>query len=198
MEAVRGMSPRRIDPPVDFEVKTKGAYGPEPGDWAPPVPGAIFLDSSIVIYLESFGPQIWEDEPIPDELPDQQRRQIEALVVLMALAERAGLAFCVSDEVVRETGGQYVRDIAAHWREARLASGIEDRGLPPMTVVADLPRKDQLVLAQAYRSGCEVVLTNDLRWVRRRNRRTIAALGIEAHTPETLLDSIRPWLSLWL
>ena len=67
-----------------------------------------------------------------------------------------------------------------------------------MTLVADLPAKDRLVLAQAYRSGCEVVLTNDLKWMSLTHHRTIAALGMEAHTPETLIESLRPWLSLWL
>lgn len=67
-----------------------------------------------------------------------------------------------------------------------------------MTLVAKLPAKDQLVLAQAYRSGCEAVLTNDLAWLRASHRRTIAALGMEAHTPETLLHAIEPWLGLYL
>lgn len=176
----------------------KGTFGPEPGDWAPPVPAAIFLDTSIVAYLETYGEQVWEGAEIPPTLPDQQRRQIDALRTLMALGDRAGLAFAVSPEVIREAGGKYVLEIAEHWREAREAWGIEDRGLAPMTLVATLPRKDQLILAQAYRSGCEVVLTNDLKWTRPLHRRTIAALGMEAHTPESLIDALRPWLALWL
>ena len=176
----------------------KGSYGPEPGDWAPPVPAAIFLDTSIVIDLDTYGEQVWEGAEIPTTLPDQQRRQIDALRILMALGERAQLAFAVSPEVIREAHGSYVLAIAEHWREAREAWGIEERGLPPMTLVADLPKKDRLVLAQAYRSGCEIVLTNDLQWTRRQHHRTIAALGMEAHTPESLIEALRPWLSLWL
>ena len=176
----------------------KGTFGPEPGDWAPPVPAAIFLDTSIVIDLDTYGEQIWDGVAIPTTLAEQLRRQIEALTTLMALASRAGLAFAVSSEVIREAHGRYVLDIAEHWQEGREALGIADRGLPPMTLVSDLPRKDQLVLAQAYRSGCEVVLTNDLRWMRRTHRRTISALGVEAHTPETLVAALRPWLALWL
>jgi hypothetical protein len=155
------MSPRRPDPPFRLEAQSKGYLGPGPGDWSPPVPAGIFLDSSIVVYLETYGEQIWDNVAPDPALPAQQRRQIEALRVLMALADRAGLAFAVSPEVARQTGGRYVADIAAHWQEARLAWGIEDRGLAPMTVVATLPSRDQLVLAEAYRSGCEVVLTND-------------------------------------
>jgi predicted nucleic acid-binding protein len=67
-----------------------------------------------------------------------------------------------------------------------------------MTVVASLPPKDQLVIAQAYRSGCDVLVTNDLQWMRARHRTTIAALGMEAHTPETLVEALSPWLGLWL
>ena len=118
--------------------------------------------------------------------------------MLMALVERAGIACAVSAEVVRESRGTYVHDIATHWHEAREAWGFEDRGLPPMTVVASLPKKDQLVIAQSYRSGCEVIVTNDLQWMRATHRKTIAALGMEAHTPESLVDALRPWLSLWM
>lgn len=176
----------------------KGKHGPEPGEWTPPVPGAIFLDSSIVIDLDQYAEQVWEGAPVPSAVPEQQRRQIDALRVIMSLVERAGIACAVSPEVIREARCQYVQAIAEHWRDARDAWGFEDRGLPPMTIVAGLPKKDQLVLAQAYRSGCEVVLTNDLQWMRQTHRRTIAALGIEAHTPVTLLEALRPWLALWL
>src|SRR5665811_19743 len=167
------MSPRRPDPPFRLEAKSKGHFGPEPGDWSPPIRAGIFLDSSIVVYLEKYGEQIWECTAADPALPEQQRIQIEALRILMALAGRTGLAFAVSPEVARQTGGRYVADVAAHWQEARLAWGIEDRGLAPVTVVATLPSRDQLVLAEAYRSGCEVVLTNDLKWLRPRHRRCL-------------------------
>ena len=113
------MSPRPPDSPILFEHPKLGRFGPEPADWSPAVPVGIFLDSSIVIYLQDYGTQIWENETLPTYLSAQQRRQIDALRTIMALAERASLAFCVSAEVARETGGQYVRDIAAHWQEAR-------------------------------------------------------------------------------
>jgi hypothetical protein len=176
----------------------EGRFGPGPHDWTPPVPLAIFLDTSIVIDLETYGDTLWDGAPVPPTLPDQHRRQLEALKLLLPLADRAGLAFAVSPEVVREAPGSYVDMIAGHWREAREAWGFEDRGLPPMTLVVKLPEKDQLIIAQAYRSGCEVVLTNDLRWLSATHRRTIAALGMEAHTPETLIDALHPWLALWL
>ncbi|MGD0862070.1 MAG: hypothetical protein ABSA21_04850 [Candidatus Limnocylindrales bacterium] len=192
------MSPRRSDPPFPLEGESNGHFGRAPGHWSSPLPAGIFLDTSIVVYLETYGEEIWDNTAPDPALPEQQRRQIEALRVLMALADRAGLAFAVSPEVARQTGGRYVADIAAHWQEARLAWGIEERGLAPMTVVATLPSRDQLVLAEAYRSGCEVVLTNDLKWLSARHRRTIAALGMEAHTPETLYEKLRPWLALWL
>jgi hypothetical protein len=49
-----------------------------------------------VVYLEKYGEQIWGKVAADPVLPEQQRRQIEALRILMALAERAGLAFAVS------------------------------------------------------------------------------------------------------
>ena len=168
-------------------------------DWRPPIPAAIFLDTSIVLDLDRFGEHIFDGAPLGPNLPDQQRRQIEALRVLMALVDRAGLALAVSPEVIREArAGPYVRELAAYWDEMRRAMGIEERGLAPMTVVARLPPKDQLVLAQAFRSGCEAILTNDLQWTRRTHRRTIAALGMSVYTPEELLEEVRPWLALWL
>ena len=168
-------------------------------DWRPPIPAAIFLDTSIVLDLDRFGEHIFDGVPLGPTLPDQQRRQIEALRVLMALVDRAGLAVAVSPEVIREARGRpYVRELSAYWDEMRRACGIEERGLAPMTVVAELPPKDQLVLAQAFRSGCEAILTSDLQWTRRTHRRTIAALGMSVYTPEELLGEVRPWLALWL
>ncbi len=72
--------------------KGEGTFGPDPGDWAPPVPAAIFLDTSVVIDLDMYGEQVWDGTEIPVTVPDQQRRQIEALRVLMALVDRAGIA----------------------------------------------------------------------------------------------------------
>jgi hypothetical protein len=182
-------------------VNSKGRFGPEPGEWHPPIPAGIFLDTSIVIDLETYGEQIWDGVAIDASLPTQHARQIDALRVLMALADRAQLAFAVSPEVVRQRrvkGGNYVLDVADHWLVAREEWGIAERGLAPMTVITTLPQKDQLVLAEAFRSGCEVVLTNDLKWMTKTHRRTIAALGMRAHTPESLLEELRPWLALWL
>jgi len=42
------------------------------------------------------------------------------------------------------------------------------------------------------------VLTNDLQWTKPKHRRTIAALGMVAHTPESLIEELWRWLSLWL
>lgn len=121
----------------------------------------------------------------------------------MRLTERAHFAFAVTPAVIRQAGARpgghrYAEAVLEHWSAVRDEWEIEERGLPPMTVVAGLPRKDQLVLAEAYRSGCEAVLTNDLAWTRPGNRRRIAALGMVAHTPESLIAQLQPWLALWL
>jgi hypothetical protein len=180
---------------VDDPRKRQEGIAQEP--W---LPRGVFLDTVIVAYLAEYGGAIFESEPIDPALPDQQRRQIEALQVLMRLTERAGLAFAVSSEVIRqrEGRGHYVLDIADHWAIARHEQGIKERGLAPMTLVATLPSKDQLLLAEAYRSGCEVVLTNDLKWTRQKHSHTLSAMGMTAYTPAALVERIRPWLGLFL
>jgi hypothetical protein len=175
----------------------KGTFGPEPGDWRAPLPPAIFLDSSVVIYLEKFAGNIWDGILLPTSVGEQLARQIASLRVLVVLADRADILFAVSDEVVRQVGGSFVAELSDRWRQARHEPG-QDPGLPLMTLVGDLPMNDQLVIAQAYRSGCGVILTNDLRWIGPKHRRTIAAIGLEAHTPESLLAALEPWLALWL
>jgi predicted nucleic acid-binding protein len=164
----------------------------------PPVPYGIFLDSSIVIYLEKYGEQIFDGVAVDPALPSQLQEQLEALRVLMMLTFRAGLAFAVSPAVIDEVGSQYVRDVASHWQQAREDWGITERGPAPMAVVSSLPKGDQTVLAQAYRSGCEVLLTNDLRWLKPAHHRTLAALGLDAYTPAGLVEFLQPWLGLWL
>ena len=64
--------------------------------------------------------------------------------------------------MIDQVGSSYVLELAAYWQQAREDWGIEERGLAPMTVISSLPAGDRTVLAQAYRSGCEVLLTNVL------------------------------------
>jgi hypothetical protein len=49
-------------------------------------------------------------------------------------------------------------------------------------------------LRKAFRSGCEAILTNDLRWTKPKHRRTITALGMNVYTPEQLLEEGTPSL----
>jgi hypothetical protein len=58
------------------------------------------------------------EEPVPDSVPPQLVLQIAALRVLMALTERAQLAFAVSEEVIRQAHGTYLLDVADHWQLA--------------------------------------------------------------------------------
>jgi predicted nucleic acid-binding protein len=167
-------------------------------DRTPPVPYGIFLDSSIVIYLEKYGEQIFDGVAVDPALPWQLQEQLEALRVLMMLAFRAGFAFAVSPAVIDQVGSSYVRDIAAHWHQARDDWGIKERDLAPMTVISSLPKRDQTVIAQAYRSGCEVLLTNDLRLLKPTHHLTLAELGLDAYTPQGLITFLGPWLALWL
>lgn len=164
------------------------------------LPRGVFLDTSVVAYLVDHGEAIFENRAPDPSLAEQQRRQIEALRVLMLLTSRAGIAFAVSPEVVRQREGRggYVLDIADHWAIAREEQGIQERGLAPMSLIATLSPKDQIILAEAYRSGCEVVLTNDLKWTRDKHRTALAAMGMGVHTPEGLVDRLRPWLGFWL
>jgi len=104
----------------------------------------------------------------------------------------------VSPAVVAQGPTWYAYEVAEHWRLARETWEIEERGLAPMTLIGTLPRTDQVILAEAYRTGCEVVLTNDLKWVKPKHAKTIAGLGMAAHTPESLVTYLRPWLGLWV
>lgn len=60
-----------------------GTYGPGPTDWSAPLPVGVFLDSSVVAYLERFADVVWEGAALSNDVPDQLRRQIDALRVLM-------------------------------------------------------------------------------------------------------------------
>lgn len=146
-------------------------------DWRPPIPEVIFLDTSVVLDLEDFGEHVFDCTPLELTLPDQQRRQIEALRMAMTLVDRAGIALAVSPEVIREErAGPYVRELAANWHLMRSAWGVEERGLAPMTVVATLPPKTNLCWLRLFGPAAKAILTNDLQWTRLKHRRTITAL----------------------
>lgn len=97
----------------------------------PPIPVGLFLDRSVVALLEDHVEEVFDGTESDRTPPKQLAAQIVTLRVLMAAAGRGGWPFAVSPAVVAQGSTWYADEIADHWRLARAAWGIGERGSRP-------------------------------------------------------------------
>ena len=109
------------------------------------IPRRIFLDSSTLQNLQSYGGFLYENEPLVENariLRDSNGLvKLEALRNIMAIAERAPFQFALSansfNEVQRKDDGQYLQwafDVLDHW----LACLAESEEQPDRSEVANI------------------------------------------------------------
>ena len=101
------------------------------------IPRRIFLDSSTLQTLQTYGGFLYENEPVPaDDRIHQDPRgaaKLEALRFIMQVAERAPFEFALSKnsfvEVQQRGDWAYLRwayDVLDHWLACLEASGEPD------------------------------------------------------------------------
>lgn len=169
------------------------------------LPRRLYLDTSTLQTLFDYGETIWE--AVPFEALGRDRNdatlsdEIAALRLIMAVNERAGFEFVVTDASIREVDArglapyaQWVRDVLDTWLvqsegEAPAVSGAEQPG--------SVSGKDWQLLLDALAYRCDAFLTMERRLFSQ-------ALVIERRTslrilrPTTYRDLLRPWAALYL
>lgn len=176
------------------------------------IPHRIFLDSSTLQTLQSYGEFIYENEALGAS--DRIRRdptgvsKLIALRYIMQVAERAPFEFALSDnsllEVTRRGDARYLQwayDVLDHWRAC-----IEQA--PPLAVnlriVAAMDSAsynylgagDRALLKDALLLGCDSFLTMENKLPRNADhiRRT---LNVRVLSPVEMWDLVRPWAALF-
>jgi hypothetical protein len=176
------------------------------------IPQRIFLDSSALQALQTYGEYLYENVELSPN--DRIHRdplgvpKLEALRWIMQVAERAPFEFALSDnsftEVERRGDYRYVRwacDVLDHWHACLEASGEPQSDPIALTKIDSsamnyLGAGDRALLRDAVLFECDAFLTMENKLPRNADhvRRMI---GIRVLSPIGMWEILRPWAALF-
>jgi hypothetical protein len=178
------------------------------------LPARIFLDSSTLQTLLTFGGPIFEGEEIANRdastMPDLME-DLDALRSIFLVSERATFDFVLSgnslDEVTAKRDPAYTRwalDVLDHWtaRIEEYKGGAFDgtgtlRALDLNTSrLGYLSSKDRLLLQDAVRLECDAFLTMEKKLPRHASQLR-EAVGIDVLRPPDYWTLLAPWAALY-
>jgi hypothetical protein len=179
------------------------------------IPARIFLDSSTLQTLQTYGEFLWENCEINGN--DRIRRipdgieNLEALQNIFIVNNRAQFEFALSENSLIEVEArghhsylQWAYDVLDHW-QACLDSYDEAPFTNEGTHLATrldgpsfgyLGNKDRLLIQDAVRIECDAFLTMERR-LPRNAAHIQRELGIRVVTPIQLWENLRPWVGLF-
>lgn len=177
------------------------------------VPGRVFLDSSVLQAVHSYGEQIFENQELPADAriarTPEGNESIEALTAIFAVNKRAQFQFALSEASLGEAADrqdpgylQWAFDVMDHCRVWLAESGGPEAANAVLSLRMDHPRfgylsvKDRRLLADAMALGCDAFLTMDFRLLR--NGDDVGrAVGLRLLSPAAFWDVLKPWAGLW-
>ena len=176
------------------------------------IPRRIFLDSSTLQALQSYGGFLYENEPLlpGDRIHRDQRgvAKLEALRCIMLVAARAPFEFALSEnsfaEVKRRGDTRYLQwayDVLDHWLSC--VEGSKDTGTTGATGTAIdsvsygyLGAGDRALLKDALSFGCDAFLTMENKLPRNADHLR-STLGIRVVSPIEMWEVLQPWAALF-
>ncbi len=177
------------------------------------IPHRIFLDSSTLQTLQSYGGFLYENEEL-DAADRIHRdpvgiRKLTALRCIMQVAQRAPFQFALSDssflEVTRRGDAHYLQwayDVLDHWRTCleEVPSPAADLKIAAMIDKGSynyLGTGDRALLKDALLLGCDSFLTMENKLPKNANH-IRSTLGIRVLSPFDMWELLRPWAGLFL
>ena len=176
------------------------------------IPRRIFLDSSVLQALQTYGGFLYESEPLlrRDRIYRDPKgaAKLKTLRWIMQIAERAPFQFALSRntfiEVQRRGDSGYLQwayDLLDHWL-ACLEESDEPRANPRALAAIDLPSfnylgaGDRALLKDAIALECDAFLTmeNKLPKAAAHIQKT---LGIRVISPVEMWEILKPWAALF-
>ena len=175
------------------------------------IPRRIFLDSSALQALQTYGGFLYENEPLlagdPAHRDLKGVAKLEALRCIMLVAERAHFEFALSEnsfaEVERKGDPGYLRwayDVLDHWLACLAES--HDVGDDAVTAAIDSPSygylgaADRALIKDALSLGCDTFLTMENKLPKNAGHLQ-ETLGIRVLSPIGTWDILRPWAALF-
>lgn len=182
-----------------------------------PVPGRILLDTNVINLVVDHGNVIFDEEPLPDSLPNTEREDVIALHHLFRVGERAMWELAVSPTTYREISsttdtarrrmlerafGEYLiywQDIAAQTADVDEVPAIDlGRRVSGSPILAALPDvADRELVAHAIAYGCDAMCTLDRKTILRR-RHMINVTPLKIITPGEWWKEVEPYAALWM
>jgi hypothetical protein len=175
-------------------------------------PRRIFLDSSTLQHLQTYGGFLYDYEELDSEARIHRDvlglAKLQALRVIMRLAERAPFEFALSAksfaEVRRRCNLSYLSwayDVLDHWSACLEASG-EPRGNPAALAQIDsdsmnyLAAGDRALLRDAVAFECDAFLTMENKLPKNADH-IRRMLSLRVVTPIGMMEILEPWVGLF-
>jgi len=176
------------------------------------IPRRIFLDSSALQTLQTYGGFLYENEPLlPGDRIHRDPKgsaKLEALRFIMQVTERAPFQFALSTnsfvEVQRRADSRYLQwayDVLDHWLACLEESGEPGSKSDALAAIDShcydyLGAGDRALLKDAIAMECDAFLTmeNKLPKSAGHIQRT---LGIRVLSPIEMWELLRPWAALF-
>jgi len=168
------------------------------------LPRRLYLDTGTLQTLFDYGEQIWENEAFVamerDRSVPNLADEVDALRLIMAVNERAGFEFVVTDASIREVDSRGVQNYAMWVRDVLDTWLVQSEGEEPASSGAEQPgsvsSKDWRLLLDALGYRCDTFLTMERRLFSQApviERKT----GIRVLRPTTYRDLLAPWAALY-
>lgn len=172
------------------------------------IPQRIFLDSSTLQTLQDYGAFLYENEDLSlgnRIFRDKEgAKKIEALRMIMQVAERAPFQFALSDNSFNEVRGagreSYLRwayDVLDHWRVCLYESGPPKPNLVALARLESnsfgyLGSGDRVLLRDALSFECDTFLTMENK-LPKNGTHIGRELGIRVVSPIGMWSMLAPW-----
>jgi hypothetical protein len=176
------------------------------------IPRCIFLDSSALQTLQSYGEFIYDNVDI--DPGDRIHRdlagvaKLEAFRWIMQVAQRAPFQFALSDnsfhEVIRRGDASYLQwayEVLDHWHASREETpspfgGVEIAAMIDSNAYSYLGAGDRALLKDALLLGCDSFLTMENK-LPRNGDHIQRTLGLRVFSPAGFWELLRPWAALF-
>jgi len=175
------------------------------------LPSRIFLDSSILQNIHTYGEFIWDN--VEMDISEQIKGNIESLKSIMMVMIRANFEFALSNNSIREIQEkndshylQWAYEVLDYWincikayRESKSFTGKGENILRQLNEkeFGYLSRKDKALMFDTIALECQVFLTMDIRlW---KNKKHLESkINIKILQPYEYWELLRPYASLWV
>lgn len=177
------------------------------------IPIRIFLDTSVINCLVKWPQCIFEMEYPPDDLDSTLHLDIESLMHVFQVGQRANWDITTSPKALEELSQTKDSDLCSRLIEygvglAEYASANESnedlryaddlaRRLRDSTFMSSLPDiADRDLIAHAIAFRCDAFCTRDRKTIHSK-RDSLRQLPIKIVTPEEWWNHVKPWAGLW-